>query len=82
MSVKIPVEISDAPEWNSRDRHSIPIVSPPGMHLFMASDTQRDQVFFGIVAGVAAKLFVVDFQVQHRAARLTPPAIATQHLQT
>jgi len=45
-SVEIPAEISDAPEWNSRDRHSILIVSPLGMHLFMASDTQRDQVFF------------------------------------
>jgi hypothetical protein len=41
---------------------------------------QRDQVLFGIVAGMAAKLFVVDFQVRHRAARLTPPAVATQDL--
>jgi len=29
----------------------------------MACGTERDQVPLGIVAGVAAKLFVVDFQV-------------------
>jgi hypothetical protein len=29
---------------------------------------------------MAAKLFVVNFQVRHRAARLAPPAIATQDL--
>src|ERR1019366_5208881 len=33
-----------------------------------------------IVAGVVTKLFVMDFQVRHRATRLTSPAIATQHL--
>ena len=46
----------------------------------VAVAAQRDQVLFGIIAGVAAKLFVVNFQVRHRAARLTPPAIATQNL--
>jgi len=29
---------------------------------------------------MAAKLFVVDFQIRQRAARLTSPAIATQDL--
>ena len=38
------------------------------------------EVLFRIVAGVAAKLFVMDFQVCHCAAQLTSPAIATQHL--
>jgi hypothetical protein len=46
----------------------------------MAPCTERNQVLFGVVARVAAKLFVVDFQVRHCAARLTPPAIATQDL--
>jgi hypothetical protein len=35
---------------------------------------------FGVLARVAAKLFVVDFQIRHRAARLTPPAVTTQDL--
>jgi hypothetical protein len=38
------------------------------------------KVLLGIIAGVTAKLFVVDFQVRHGAARLTPPAVATQDL--
>jgi hypothetical protein len=42
--------------------------------------TESDQVFLGILAGVAAKLFVVDFQVRHRAALLTPPPVATEDL--
>jgi len=46
----------------------------------VASDAKRDQVLFGIVAGMAAKLFVMDLQVRHRAARLTPPGIAAQDL--
>src|ERR1017187_9647418 len=46
----------------------------------VACGAERDEVFFGIVARLATKLFVMDFQVRHRAARLTSPAIATQHL--
>ena len=46
----------------------------------MAPCTERDQVLLGIIAGVAAKLFVVDLKVRHRAAQLTPPAIAPLHL--
>jgi len=48
----------------------------------MAPGAERDEVLFRVVARVATKLFVMDFQVRHRAARLTPPAIATQHLLT
>ncbi len=33
------------------------------VHLVMAIDAQCDQVFFRIVAGMTAKLFVMDFQV-------------------
>jgi hypothetical protein len=46
----------------------------------MAPCTDRNQVFFGVVARVATKFFVVDFQVRHCAAGLTSPAIATQDL--
>ena len=46
----------------------------------MARPAQGDQVLLGIVAGVTAKLFVVDFQARQSATELTPPAIATQHL--
>jgi hypothetical protein len=46
----------------------------------MTGRAEGDQVLFGVVARVAAKLLVVDFQVRHRAAQLTPPAIATQDL--
>ena len=46
----------------------------------VARSAHRNQVLFAIIAGVAAKLFVMDLQVRHRAARLTPPGIATQDL--
>ena len=46
----------------------------------MAPCTERDQVVLGIGAGVTAKLVVVNFQVRHCAARLTPPAITTKDL--
>lgn len=46
----------------------------------MARRAEGDQVCFRILAGVATKLFVVNLKIRHRTARLTPPAIATQHL--
>ena len=46
----------------------------------VACMTQRDQIFFRIVARVAPEFFVVDFKIGSSAARLTSPAIATQHL--
>jgi hypothetical protein len=50
------------------------------MQVGMAKGAERDQVLFRITAGVAAKLFVVNFQIRHCAARLAPPAIPTQDL--
>jgi hypothetical protein len=50
------------------------------MRFRVALCAQGDQVQLGIVAGLTAKLLVVNFQVRHRAARLTPPAIPTQNL--
>jgi hypothetical protein len=46
----------------------------------MALRAERFKVLFGVVARVAAKLFVVDLQVRLRAARLTAPAVAMQDL--
>ena len=46
----------------------------------MTRGAQRDQVLFGVVAGVTPKLFVMDFKVRHRATGLTLPAVATQDL--
>jgi hypothetical protein len=46
----------------------------------MATDAQANQVLLRIGTSVAAKFLVVNFQIRHRAARLTPPAIATQNL--
>jgi hypothetical protein len=39
-----------------------------------------DQVRFGVISQTAPKVLVVNFKVRHPAARLTPPAIATQDL--
>jgi hypothetical protein len=50
------------------------------MSALMAISAERDQVFVRIFPGVAAKLFVMDFQVRHRSAQLASPGIATQHL--
>jgi hypothetical protein len=47
------------------------------MDVGVAFCTECDQVFFGVVARVGAKLFVMDFRVCHRAARLTPPRLNT-----
>jgi hypothetical protein len=46
----------------------------------MACGAQCNQVLFGVLAGVAPELFVMDFQARHGATGLTPPAIATQDL--
>jgi hypothetical protein len=46
----------------------------------MTRGAECDQVLIGVVAGVAAELFVMDFQVRHRSAGLAPPAIAPQNL--
>jgi hypothetical protein len=49
------------------------------MHGGMALAAQRDQVRLGIVAGTAAKLFVVNLKIRHRAARLASPTVAAEH---
>lgn len=50
------------------------------MYVGMTFRTERDQVLLRVIAGVAAKLFVMNFQIRHRAERLTPPAIPLQNL--
>jgi hypothetical protein len=46
----------------------------------VAYRAERDQIQLGIIAGAAAELLVVNFQIRHRAARLTAPTITTQYL--
>jgi hypothetical protein len=52
------------------------------MCISVAGNAKGNKVLLRIIAGVAAKLPVVNFQVRHRAARLTTPAVAAQHLST
>jgi len=52
----------------------------PAVNLGVALCAQRNQVQLGIVAGVAAELPVMNFQIRHRTTRLTAPAIALQDL--
>jgi hypothetical protein len=42
----------------------------------MADNTKCNQVLFGVVAGVAAELLVVDLEVGHCAARLASPTVS------
>ncbi|MGA9802325.1 MAG: hypothetical protein WA383_21460 [Terriglobales bacterium] len=44
----------------------------------MTLGTQRDQVVFGVGAGSAAKLFVMNLEVFKTAAALALPSIPTQ----
>jgi hypothetical protein len=46
------------------------------MDVSRATCTERDQRVLGVLSGMAAKLFVMNFQVQHGAARLTSPSVA------
>jgi hypothetical protein len=46
----------------------------------VAFAAQRDQVLLGIVAGMAAKLLVVNLKIGHRAARLASPTVPEEHL--
>ena len=46
----------------------------------MASRAQRDQILFGIITTVAAKVFVVNFQTRFAATALAGPTVAAQHL--
>jgi len=46
----------------------------------VASIAQHDQVFVRIVARVTSKVLMVNLKVGHRAAELTSPTVATQHL--
>jgi hypothetical protein len=46
------------------------------MHLFVAGQTQCDQVLFQVAARLASESEVVYLQLLHAAAELTPPAVA------
>jgi hypothetical protein len=46
----------------------------------MAHRAEGDQILIGIVPGLAAELFVMNFEIGHRAARLASPAVPAEHL--
>jgi hypothetical protein len=46
----------------------------------MAFRAEGDQILLGIVARVAAKLFVVNLKIGHVAARLASPAVPAERL--
>ena len=50
------------------------------MNLSMALRAESDQILFGIVPRLAAKLSVVNLKIVHGAARLASPAVAVEHL--
>jgi hypothetical protein len=50
------------------------------MQVFMAVGAQGNQIFFGIVAPVAAKCLVVNLKVRLGSAPLASPAIASKDL--
>lgn len=46
----------------------------------MTGIAERNQVLFRVIASMAAKLLVVDFQIRHCSACLTAPRVPAQHL--
>ena len=46
----------------------------------MTIETKGYQIVLTILAGVAAKLFVVNFKVCHRTAELAAPAVSPQYM--
>jgi hypothetical protein len=53
------------------------LVSSLAVNRCMARAAECNQVSLRIIARMTAKLLVMDFQVRHVAAILTPPVIAT-----
>jgi len=50
------------------------------VNLSMATDANGNEVLVGVAPRMTAKLFVVDFEVGHRTAKLTTPIVTTQDL--
>lgn len=48
------------------------------MYAGVASRAQRNQVRLGVIAGLAAEVFMVNLKVGHRAARLASPTISAK----
>jgi len=46
----------------------------------VAGTAKCNQVLLDILPGEAAKFFVVNFQVRHRAAELASPSVTPQHV--
>lgn len=58
----------------------VPAVCSSLMDSSMAFGAQCDQVLFGVISRLAAKLFVVNLKIGQRSAQLATPAVASQHL--
>ena len=50
------------------------------MRSCVAVVAERNEVFFGVVAGVAAELLMMNFEVRHCAAVLTSPVVPLEDL--
>jgi hypothetical protein len=48
----------------------------------VACGAEGNQILLGVLSGLAAKLFVMNFEIGHRAARLASPAITAEHVVT
>jgi phage shock protein PspC (stress-responsive transcriptional regulator) len=46
----------------------------------MALRAKRNKIFFGVVAGMAAEFLMMNFELRHCAAMLTPPVVPPEHL--
>ena len=71
-------------EWWRRERDSNPpiLVSPRFILAVLgrvAVVAEDDEIVFVVSTGVTAKLLVVDFEVGHGSAELTPPSVPPQH---
>jgi hypothetical protein len=50
------------------------------VRFMVACGAKRNQILFRIIARLATEFFVMNLEIRHRPARLTPPAIPTQNL--
>ena len=50
------------------------------MNLRVAASAQRNEIVFRVLAGLAAKLLVMDLKIPHRTTRLAAPTITRQNM--
>jgi hypothetical protein len=79
VGIEQPAEISCRPVltglyWAG---HCDAVAFPSPVSAGVTLGTERDEIQLGIFARMAAQFLMVNLQVRHRAAGLTPPAVAT-----